>query len=81
MCSERSSKSSKWSSLSEEEKKYIYRKRNAANARKNRKIWKEKEKEMKILLEENDLKIRMLERIADDLTSQLNDHRTLRKIP
>lgn len=62
---------SRWADVPEDEKKEIFRKRNAANLRKNRERRKMEEDQDKRIFEENECKIHHLERMVKDMEKEL----------
>lgn len=62
---------SRWSDVPEEEKQEIFRKRNAANLRKNRERRKIEEDQDRRIFEENEYKILHLERMVKDMEKEL----------
>lgn len=61
----------RWIDLTEAEKEQILKLRSSQGSRKNRQRWKENDKEMMELYEQNEKKIEHLERLVKQLSSQL----------
>lgn len=61
-----------WNHLSDDEKRDLKKMKNAMDARNNRRRWKESDMECEELLRRNDKRIADLEKMADQLSRELN---------
>lgn len=66
-----SRKQIRWIDLTETEKEQVLKLRSSQGSRKNRQRWKENDKEMMELYEQNEKKIEHLENLVKQLSSQL----------